>query len=463
MDPRSTIRNASMTTFQVGIVILCVLIAALDGFDVLAIAYTAPSIAHEWSLSPTNLGLVFSAGPLGMGLGAAVVAPLADRFGRRPVLLLSLLIMGVGTTASALAGSVAALAVMRILTGVGIGSALTGVNVLVGEYSSDKRRSLAISLMTIGYPVGATLGGFFSIHLISAYGWRSVYVFAAAVAALLIVFVLLWLPESIEYLIVRRPRNALAKANRIMSKMGHLPIDALPTHVRADEAPDTSLWMIFSGPYLARTIASAVAYFGVLFTVYFMLSWTPKLLTELGFSVSGGILASLLMNLAGVVGCVAYGFAASAVGPRRLAGIVIAAFFLTTALFGVTPSNNIALLGAIVLTGLCLFPSATALFVVVPAAYPSTIRSTGTGFAAALGRAGGISGPLVAGLLITDGWPRAAYCFAMAVPALIAAISVCWIGVFDANATEVSTEDRKRRDEPIRIDHSASPTVARSF
>ena len=397
-----------------------------------------------------------------MGIGAALVAPLADRFGRRPVLLLSLLFMGVGTIASALASSVSALAIMRILTGVGIGSALTGVNVLVAEYSSDKRRSLAISLMTIGYPVGATLGGFFSIHLIGAYGWRSVYIFATVVAALLIALVLPWLPESIEYLIVRRPRNALAKVNRVMSKMGHPAIDALPTHVRADEAPDTSLWMIFGRHYLTRTIASTVAYFGVLFTVYFMLSWTPKLLTELSFSISGGILASLLMNLAGVVGCVVYGFAASAVEPRRLAGLVIAAFFVTTTLFGVTPSNNIALLGAVVLTGLCLFPSATALFVVVPAAYPSTIRSTGTGFAAALGRAGAISGPLVAGLLITDGWSRAAYCFAMAVPALIAAIAVYWIRVFDANATELSTEDRKRRDESIRID-SASPTTARSF
>ena len=112
--------------------------------------------------------------------------------------------------------------------------------------------------------------------------------------------------------------------------------------------------------------------------------------------------------------------------------------------------------------GLCLFPSATALFVVVPAAYPSTIRSTGTGLATALGRAGGIAGPLVAGLLITDGWSRAAYCFAMAVPALIAAIAVYWIRVFDANATGLSTEDRMRRDELIRIE-SAAPTAARSF
>src|SRR5882757_5952299 len=100
-DPRAVVRNEGMTLFQIVIVVLCVLIAALDGFDVLAIAYTAPSIAREWGLSPANLGVVFSAGPLGMGLGAVLIAPIADRLGRRPIVLLSLSILTVGMLASA--------------------------------------------------------------------------------------------------------------------------------------------------------------------------------------------------------------------------------------------------------------------------------------------------------------------------------------------------------------------------
>jgi benzoate transport len=425
-----------MTLFQIVIVILCVLIAALDGFDVLAIAYTAPSIAHQWGLSPANLGVVFSAGPLGMGVGAAVITPIADRLGRRPVVVLSLVILAVGMFASAFGSNLTELSIMRAFTGIGIGSALASVNVVVAEYASDRRRSLAISLMTIGYPAGATLGGFFSIYLISAYGWPSVYVFGALVAALLLVLVLLWLPESIDYLISRRPKNALATTNRIMARMGHPPVDELPAYVRVDEAPDTSLLTIFRQPYLTSTIASSLAYFGVLFTVYFVLSWTPRLLTEHGFSVSGGISGALLMNIAGVVGCLVYGFAANAIGPRRLAGLFMVGFFVSTALFGVAPSNTTALLSATLLTGFCLFTSATALYVVVPAAFPSTVRSTGTGFSIGMGRAGAIAGPLVAGLLIGSGWSRAVYCIALAAPALIAAVSVYWIGLFDAPQPE---------------------------
>jgi predicted MFS family arabinose efflux permease len=234
-----------------------------------------------------------------------------------------------------------------------------------------------------------------------------------------------------------------------MAKMGHSSSDELPAHVRADEAPDASLLTIFRRPYLTSTLASSVAYFGVLFTVYFMLSWTPKLLTELGFSISGGISGSLLMNMAGVIGCLVYGFAANKVGPRLLAGIFMAGFFLSTALFGVTPGSSAVLLSVTVMTGFCLFTSATALYVVVPAAFPPTVRATGVGFSIGMGRVGAIAAPVIAGLLIGNGWSRATYCVALAIPALIAAISVCWIGVIDA--AEPSAANGIQLDRSVRI------------
>ena len=453
-DPRSIVRSAPMSTFQILIVSLCVLIAALDGFDVLAIAYTAPSIAHEWNLTPADLGVVFSAGPLGMCIGAMFITPVADRLGRRPVALLSLLILIVGSLACAFTGDLTGLSLLRVLTGIGIGSALSSVNVITAEYSSDRRRSLAITLMTIGYPAGATLGGVFSIYLIGAYGWRSVYVFGALVAALLLALSVFWIPESIEYLISRRPKDALARTNTIISRMGHSLVGELPLPVRADEAPDTSLLTIFRPPYLTSTVAASAAHFGVLFTVYFMLNWTPKLLTELGFSLAGGISGSLLMSLAGVIGCLVYGFAANAVGPRLLGGIFMVGFFLATASFGVMPGNTTALLVAVLLTGFCLFTSATALYVVVPAAFPSSVRATGTGFSIGMGRVGSITAPLVAGLLIGSGWSRAAYCTALATPVLIAAIAVFWIRQFDVSQPLVAS--RTRLELPLGIDAAPS-------
>jgi MFS family permease len=287
-DPRALIRNGQMASFQVAIVVLCFLLIELDGFDVLVIAYTAPSIAREWSLSPAALGVVFSGGLLGMGLGNAFVAPIADKVGRKPIAVLSLMILAIGMLVSGFAQDAAALAVTRVFTGIGIGSAVAGVNVIVAEYASDRRRGLAISLMTIGFPAGATLGGFFSIYLIGVYGWRSTYFFGAIVAVILAVPVIFWLPESIDYLISRQPTGAQARLNRILQRMGYPTLVELPESERADERQDTSLLTVFRRPYLSSTTAASIAYFATTFTVYFLLSWTPKMLTQLGFSIAGG-------------------------------------------------------------------------------------------------------------------------------------------------------------------------------
>jgi benzoate transport len=427
MDPRSIVKSGSMTPFQVVVVALCVLIAALDGFDVLVIAYTVPSIAHDWSLSPASLGAVFSAGLLGMGLGGAFIAPIADRFGRRPVIMLSLAIMAAGMLAAAFAENITQLAIVRIFTGVGIGSALASVNVVVTEYSSDRRRSLAISLMTIGYPVGATLGGFISIYLINLYGWRSVYIFGAAVAVVLIPLAMVWIPESIDYLIAREPVDARQKIGRILMRMGHKPPDEWLARFERVKTPKIGLLSIFQRPHLASTLASSLSYFSLTFTVYFLLSWMPRLLTELGFSVAGGISGSLLMNISGVLGCILFGCYAKAVGARILSGIVMVGLFLAMLIFGVTPPNPTALLASTLAVGFFLFTSVTALYVVVPTAFPSTVRSTATGFAMSIGRIGAMAGPLVGGLLIGSGWSRAAYCVTLAAPMLAAAIGLFWI------------------------------------
>jgi predicted MFS family arabinose efflux permease len=367
-----------------------------------------------------------------MGLGNAFVAPIADKVGRKPIAVLSLVVLAIGMLASGFSQNSTALAVTRVFTGIGIGSAVAGVNVIVAEYASERRRSLAISFMTIGFPVGATLGGLFSIYLINAYGWRSTYYFGAIVAVILAVPVIFWLPESIDYLISRRPTGALARVNRILLRMGYPTIAELPVSERADDRQDTSLLTVFRPPYLASTTAASLAYFATTFTVYFLLSWTPKLLTQLGFSIAGGISASLLMNMAGVVGCVLFGLFAKAAGPRRLAAVFLAGLFGATLMFGAMSADSTALTSATVLIGACLFTSVTALYVVVPVAFPSTVRSTGTGFAMSIGRIGSIAGPFVAGVLLSDGWSRQALCAALGAPALLAAISLYWIGVFEA-------------------------------
>lgn len=426
-DPRDIIKRGDMTPFQLIVVTLCVVITALDGFDTLCIAYTASSIAREWHLGPESLGLAFAAGLLGMGLGGVLVAPIADKVGRRPIMLIALVILAAGMLATAFARNISELALLRVLTGIGIGTALASTNVIVAEYSSDKRRDLSVSLMTIGYPLGATIGGAISIYLIDAHGWRSVYVFGAVVAVVLIPAALIWLPESFEYLVARRPHRALETINSIMAKMGHSPIQSLPatTVSAADNAPLTA---IFRQPQLTSAVASAVAYFCVMFTAYFLLSWTPRLLTGLGFSVASGISGSLLMNIAGIVGCLLYGIFATQIGARALAAVFAVGLFVATVAFGFTSSDPIPLVSTVIFIGFCLFTVVTTLYVVTVVAFPPALRSTGVGFAMSVGRIGAFLGPFVAGLLIAKGWTRDIYCVVMAAPMLIAAISLYWVG-----------------------------------
>ena len=186
----------------------------------LVVAFTAPEIASEWALDPQSLGVLFSSGLFGMAAGSLFIAPLADRMGRRNIILICLVIISVGMLASAFTNSIFELAAMRVITGLGIGGALASITTITAEYSSKKRQGFAISLVQVGYPIGATIGGTIAAVLIVQYGWRSVFIFGAICSALMIPMVLRFLPESLEYLITHQPKNALGKINSLLSKLG---------------------------------------------------------------------------------------------------------------------------------------------------------------------------------------------------------------------------------------------------
>jgi benzoate transport len=420
--------NGPMGPFQISIVVLCILIAGLDGFDVLVVAYTAPAISADWNLGPGEVGMLLSAGLAGMGLGSLCVAPLGDRLGRRPTVILCMIILAVGMLMSSFTQTTAQLAFMRVVTGLGIGGILANINILVSEYASDKRRALCISMMALGYPIGATLGGLFSVYLIEHHGWRSVYVFGGIAAAGLLPAVLWLIPESLDYLWARRPKDALAKSNAVLHRLQLPKLDALPPLGAATVANTPTRYTdLLKAGYAPRTVAASALYFSVMLTAYFLLSWMPKMLTESGLSGSTGISGSMLMNIAGVCGCLLFGLLATQLGPRRFAAMFMIGLFITAMVFALTPPAASALLAAALAVGFCLYTSINALYVLVPQVFPTTLRSTGTGLAMTVGRVGAVSGPYFAGLLMTAGWARPGYILVLATPMLLAAISLLWL------------------------------------
>lgn len=199
MDIRRKIDISKMSAYQWVIVALAAFLNALDGYDVLAMAFTATSVSKEFELTGAQLGWLLSSGLIGMAAGSLLLGPFADRFGRRKILLVAVGINAVGLFLSATANSALELGAWRVITGLGVGGILATVTVITSEYSNVKNRGMAISIYTAGYGVGATLGGMGATQLIPAFGWRSVFLAGGLVTLFAAVLILVILPESVDY------------------------------------------------------------------------------------------------------------------------------------------------------------------------------------------------------------------------------------------------------------------------
>jgi benzoate transport len=424
LDLRQAIDAGPMSRFQVTALALCVVLNMLDGFDVLVMAFTASEVAREWSLTGARLGVLLSAGLFGMAAGSLFVAPWADRFGRRAVILVCLAILTVGMLLSALARASAELAAMRVLTGVGIGGILASLNVITSEYSSRRWRNTAISLQVTGYPIGATIGGTIAAFLITRYGWRSAFLFGAAASAVMIPAVLRSLPESMDFLLARRPTGALPRLNELLRRMGRPEVSALPETAPEPAAGRNPVGRLFSGPTAASTPLIWSAFFLLMFSFYFVTSWTPKLLVDAGLSTRQGITGGVLLNLGGIAGGSLFGFLAPRVPLKRLTVLYLAGTAATLLLFGLFATRLAVAFPIALAIGVFLFGSMVGLYAATPALYPAAIRTTGMGWAIGIGRLGAILAPMTAGLLVDQGWGTTALYCAFALPLVVAMASV---------------------------------------
>jgi len=413
---QQAIDQGAMSRFQVLAVALCVALNMLDGFDVLVMAFTASEVAREWSLSGARLGVLLSAGLVGMAGGSLFVAPWADRFGRRAVTLLCLGVITLGMLGSVFAQGPTQLAAFRVFTGIGIGGILASLNVITSEYSSSRWRSTAISLQVTGYPIGATVGGTIAALLITSYGWRSAFLFGAMASGLMIPVVIRSLPESLDFLLARRPADALRRLNLLLSRMGRPEVSELPELQAEEHADRNPVRRLFSGHNARSTLLIWAAFFLVMFGFYFITSWTPKLLVAAGLTTREGITGGVLLNLGGIVGGSLFGSLARHLPLRLLGSVCLALTAACMLLFGFFAADLAAAFPIALAIGVFLFGSMVGLYAVTPLLYPAAIRTTGMGWAIGIGRIGAILAPLTAGLLVDGGWATAHLYYAFALP-----------------------------------------------
>lgn len=376
-----------MTRERIYAIAVCVLANLIDGFDVLAIAWTAPYIANEWAVGPELLGAVFSAGLAGIALGSLVISPLADRLGRKPLALACLGVMAGSMALCGLAGAAWQLMVLRFLTGLGVGGILATLNSVVAECAPARHRNLAISIFAAAYPLGAIVGGSLALLLIEELGWRAVFVVGGVLSAITFLLHMRWLPPGAPG--------------------------------RGTKAVGGALGNLSRPPHRAFLALLSLGFFMHMFCVFFVLNWTPRLIEQMGFDAALGVIAAVTINVGSLVGGLSYGPLADRVGWQRSAPMYLLGFAATLLVFGQMPGSDSTLKFTAGLMGFFMGGVMTSLFAIAPVVFTTAIRVGATGVAIGIGRLGGMLSPVLAGMALSMGMtPGDLYLACAALPLL---------------------------------------------
>lgn len=364
--------ESEWTTRSAAVVALCFAINMADGIDVTILSFVAPRLQAEWRLGAATLGSLFSAGLLGMALGGTLIAPLADRFGRRPIILWALALMSAGMVASGFVGNVPQLFALRVAVGAGIGTALASMAALAAESAPAASRNFAVGMVQAGYPFAATFTGFIVAGLLPVYGWAAMLGGAGAITVLL--FPLAWgiLPRS---------RSGIPATNRMSGGLDRVTA-------------------LFSREYRARTIVLWGAVFFGLMVLYFIVSWIPRLAIQAGLSETDGIYAGALYNFGAFAGTAAMSLLSTRVGLGRLVPAMLLSAIAVMMIFATMAMPVAATLLVAFLIGVTLQGGYNGVWPIAAGAYPPEYRATGVGWAIGIGRSGAIIGPLLGGYLI---------------------------------------------------------------
>lgn len=394
--------GSRLTGRHAQILLICALVAIVDGFDTQSIALVAPSVAAAWHVEPSRFGMVFGAGLFGSLLGALIFGVLGDRYGRRPALLAAVGWFALVTLTTTLTSSIPQMALVRFITGVGLGGALPGIISLASEYAPLRLRSTLVSVMFCGFPLGAVSSGLVSAAIIPAWGWRGMF-FTSGGVSLLLLPVFAWLlPESIRFLALKRNQAGIV---RVLRRMGWEPLwsGESSAAVQAQRSPVAKL---FKDGKAAGTVLLWITLFLSLLLTYFLLNWIPLLARRNGVGMTAAVLAIATLNGGAIVGCLGIGRLSDRYGKvtRNIAtGFVLGA--VAIALIGASGHSAVLLLGATFLAGSLSIGAQMCTVAYCASFYETSLRATGVGWAIGIGRIGSIIGPLMGGAMIASGVP----------------------------------------------------------
>jgi MFS transporter, AAHS family, 4-hydroxybenzoate transporter len=413
--------------FQIGVLILCMLVAALDGFDTQAIGYTAPAIAGVLKLPMAQFGQVGSAGLVGAAIGALSFGPAADLLGRKWFMILATIVFAVFSFMTARVASLEHLLAYRFFAGLGLGGATPAFLAMGAELAPKRLRDVFVTVLFAAFPAGGLVGSLTSAWIIPAFGWQSVFYVGTVAPLVVAVALALWLPESVRFLLARNIRQDDVRRTLERIMPGKLPpkaeFVAAPDATRQG-APVTHL---FTEGRAIPTVLLWVPFFMVFMILVTVTFWTPAVLNSVGFSLSSAALIVGLNNFGSICASAMSGWFVHRFGAYRILLPTSIIGGLCLAWFGQATSSVLTLGIASLLAGFFVGGTGTGLIALAAGMYPTAIRSTGIGWAMGMGRVGQFFGPFLTGLLVGLGWKVGGIFYATAVPCFIAGLFLLFL------------------------------------
>ena len=425
---RQRIDKGPFVSGQIIIIAVCMLLNMSDGFDVVAMSIAITPLSEAWGIPRPELGIILSAALLGMCFGAMFLAPLSDVIGRRKIVIISMCLITAAMFATAYSTSVTQLVIIRTIAGLGIGAILAAATSIATEFSPERMRNFAVSIIVCGYPIGMTIVGPVSGYILEHYSWETIFLVCGWTNLVLLILSILFIPESIEFLASRKnnPEQRLQKINRLLARIKREPIETLPDFNAAGSDQQMTvveaIKSLLVPKFASTTIRLWTIFFCGFLALYFCVSWIPKLFVESGYTLAQGITALTWFNLGGVIGIIGMSLATT----RYLLKSAIVPMFATSAvvmlIFALFKPNDITHLnGLIFFIGITLQGAFTCMYAVAARSYPTEIRTTGVGWSIGLGRFGAVLGPILVGFLLLDMY---ALFIIFSIPMIVAALLV---------------------------------------
>jgi MFS transporter, AAHS family, 4-hydroxybenzoate transporter len=396
------LENQRLGGLQIRVAVICGLIQMCDGYDVGSIGWSVPSLTHAWSVAPSAFAVAFLWSNIGVMAGALLAGPIGDRYGRKPLLLISLALFGLASLASAFSSSLAFLAGTRFFTGAGIAGGFAGTVALTGDYTPQRLRAMMIMLTFTGAPLGGFVGGLVVSFLLGqGFGWPIIYIIGGVFPLVLIAIAAVWLPESPRLLAVRA--DLAPHHHTLLERLGitHSPGEAHGL----DVAQGNPIAMLFSKGYALQTTLLWIIFFCSLLNLFLFVFWLPEVLHLIGMTPAQSVFVTSLYPLGGIFAVLYLGWAIDRFGARRSLAVHYAVGIVFIALLSLVAMPYLAILAVVMMAGLTVLGSQTGLNGACGKLYPARMRTSGYGFATGVGRLGGIAAAPLGGYLLAKGLP----------------------------------------------------------